>query len=140
MFYRVSNFIIFFYVMHFVSAHVFHDFVENLSDEDYSSRWSRLARHPTIIFIAVRDCELQRAREEGSRLVLSGLHNAMRLPPFSISRSKMPRMYTFVNKCRRVIWLRYVFVSYCFCNCYNVYGMRARYTDGDGARNIKCKR
>lgn len=26
--------------MHFVSAHVFHDFVKNLADEDYSSGWS----------------------------------------------------------------------------------------------------
>lgn len=36
MFYRVSNFMIFFYVMRFVSVHIFHDFVRNLSDEEYS--------------------------------------------------------------------------------------------------------
>jgi len=91
MFYRVLDFIIFFTICAFCfCVSIFRDFV-NLSVEEYSSGWSaRLARHPTIIFITVRDCEEQ---EEGSRLVLSGLHNAIRLPPFSISRSKVADVY-----------------------------------------------
>lgn len=47
---------------------------------------SRLARTSDDYFH--RDARLcaTKEREEGSRLVLSGLHNATRLPPFSISR------------------------------------------------------
>lgn len=49
--------------MRFVPAHIFRDFVRNLSDENIRGIvGSRLARHPTIVFIAARDCELRRAR------------------------------------------------------------------------------
>lgn len=97
--------------------------------------WSvRVLHDIRRLFSTRREIASYGEREEGSRLVLSGLHNATRCPLFR-SHGAKPRMYTFVND--TAAWYGYVFVSYCFCNCYNVYGMRVRYTDGDGAREIQ---
>lgn len=111
MFYRVWNFIIF-----FTSCVLFlriffailwetypmkstHGIVGSCTTfDDYFHRGARL--------------RVTESKEEGSRLVLSVLHNATWYPLFR-SRTAKPRMYMFVND---AAWYSYVFVSYCFCN------------------------
>jgi len=138
MFYRVSNFIIF--LRHaFCFCAYFSRFCEKLVRWKILVGWSVQVLHGIRrLFSSRREIANYGEREEGSRLILSRLHNALWYSLFR-SREVKPRvLITFVNNA--VTWYGYVFVSYCFCNCYNVYGMRARYTDGDGVRNTKCKR
>lgn len=143
MFYRVLNFIIFFYIHAFRFCARFSRFCEKQQTcpMKITRRDGRVLHDIRRLFSSRCEIASYKEREKkGADQFYQDCITQRGCPLFRSREAKCRECIRLLINAGRVIWLRYVFVSYCFCNCYNVYGMRARHTDGDGARNIKCKR